>query len=56
MSLKERFALLDMGLMAYANGRSSKPKPYTMIAISPKEKFTLITKEKIEKREIKIER
>ena len=44
-----RFALLDIGLIAYANGRSSKFELYTKVAISPRKKSALLTKEKIEK-------
>lgn len=45
------FALLDTGLMAYANNTSWKPEPSTKIATPLKEKSALLTEEKIEKHE-----
>ena len=50
------FALLDAGLIAYADGRSSKPEPYTKIAILSKEGSALLTEKKIEKQETEIEK
>lgn len=48
------FALLDVGLMAYANGTSSKPMPYTEIMKPPKEGSAPLTEKKIEKREAEL--
>lgn len=44
------FALLDTGLIAYANDTSSRTESSTIIATPLKEKSALLTEEKIEKR------
>lgn len=46
------FTLLDTGFIAYANDTLLKPELYTKIA----KKFAHLIKEKIEKREARIEK
>lgn len=51
-----RFALFDMRLMAYAKRMSIKSKLYTEDIKHPKNGSVLLTEEKIEKREVKVEK